>query len=51
MAAAERVAGDWILGGIAHIEFARRNSAVSNTEIRQMAVIRTNHLATSVLSW
>ena len=48
---AECVAGDWILGGIAHIEFARQNAAADCNEIGQMAVSRTDHLATSVLPW
>ena len=51
MPVAKCVAGDWILGGMAHIEFARRNSAGNCSEIGQIAVRGMDHLATSVLPW
>ncbi len=51
MRGAECFAGDWILGGMAHIEFTRRNAAADCNEIGQTAVSRTGHLATIEMSW
>ncbi len=51
MPVADCVDGGWILGGMAHIEIARRNAAADCIEIGQMAVSRTGHLATMEMSW